>query len=190
MPTTLENTRVKLSPLTLDNYHHLIEIGKEPKLVKYSPSKVDTPKDLKAYVEMALDWQNNNTAIPFIAFDKTANVYAGTSRYMNINWRNKVLEIGATWIGRSFQGTGLNTNMKFLMLQHAFDTMNFEKVEFRVDERNIASRKAVEKVGGTYEGLLRRNVVLMDGFRRNTCCYGILKEEWQGLKTSIFAEFV
>ena len=109
---------------------------------------------------------------------------------MNINWRYSILEIGATWIGRSFHGTGLNMNMKFLMLQHAFETMNFEKVEFRVDERNIASRKAVEKIGGTYEGLLRRNVVLIDGFRRNTCCYGILKEEWEVLKTSVFGEFI
>lgn len=190
MPTILENTRVKLLPLTLNNYQHLIKIGKEPKLVQYSPTKVDTQKDLKAYVQTALVKQRNNTALPFIVFDKTVNTYAGTSRYMNINQHNSVLEIGSTWIGRSFQGTGLNTNMKFLMLQHAFEIMNFEKVEFRVDERNIASRKAVEKIGGTFEGLLRKNVMLLDGFRRNTCCYGILKDEWQDIKQSIFAKFI
>lgn len=186
MPTTLENTRVKLSPLTLDNYQHLAEIAKTPNLVQYSPSKIDTPKDLKAYVQTALEWQQNKTAIPFIVFDKKANAYAGTSRYMNMSWKNSVLEIGATWIGKNFQGTGLNMNMKFLMLQYAFETLNFEKVEFRVDERNTASRKAVEKLGATLEGLLRKNVVLTDGFRRNTCCYGILSEEWPTIKNSVF----
>lgn len=189
MPVILENDRVKLSPLTLDNYHHLIDIGKEPKLVQYSPSKIDTPEDLKVYVETALDWQNHKTAIPFIVFDKETNTYAGTSRYMNINKHNEVLEIGATWIGRKFQGTGLNTNMKFLMLQYAFEALNFKKVEFRVDERNIASRKAVEKLGTQFEGLLRQNVVLTDGYRRNTCCYGILKEEWASIKKNIFKSF-
>ncbi|TBN04438.1 N-acetyltransferase [Hyunsoonleella flava] len=189
MPITLENNRVKLSPLTLDNYSHLITIGSEPNLVQYSPSKVDTPKDLKAYVETALEWQDNNTAIPFIVFDKAVNAYAGTSRYMNISWHHSVLEIGATWIGRKFQGTDLNMNMKFLMLQHAFETLNFDKVEFRVDERNMASRKAVEKIGGILEGILRKNVLLTDGFKRNTCCYGILNEEWKGLKTTIFKGF-
>lgn len=185
---TLENNRVKLTPLSLENYTHLTKIGQQENLVQYSPSKVDTPEGLKAYVQTALDWYNNKTALPFIVFDKKANTYAGTTRYMNINWHNSVLEIGATWIGREFEGTGLNKNIKFLMLQYAFETLKFDKVEFRIDERNIASRKAVEKIGGTFEGLLRKNVLMLDGFKRNTCCYGILKEEWGTIKNSVFAE--
>jgi len=108
---------------------------------------------------------------------------------MNIDWNNKVLEIGATWIGRQFQGTGLNKHMKFLMLQYAFETLGIEKVEFRIDERNTASRKAVEKLGATLEGILRKNVYLLDGFKRNTCCYSILQEEWHHIKTTIFKGF-
>jgi RimJ/RimL family protein N-acetyltransferase len=108
---------------------------------------------------------------------------------MNIDWTNKVLEIGATWIGREFQGSGLNMNMKFLMLQYAFESLNIEKVEFRIDERNIRSRKSVEKIGGTLEGILRKNVYLLDGYKRNTCCYGILKEEWAAIKERVFEGF-
>ena len=89
-----------------------------------------------------------------------------------------MLHIGATWIGSAFHGTGLNRAMKILMLQHAFVEMGFEKVEFRIDERNTPSRKAVEKFGARLEGILRKNVYLDDGFKRNTCCYGLLKEEW------------
>ncbi len=119
-----------------------------------------------------------NTTIAFAIFDKQAEKYAGSSRYMNIDQKNKVLEIGSTWIGRSFQGTGLNKHMKLLMLNNAFEQMGFEKVEFRIDERNTRSRKAVEKLGAVLEGVLRRNVYLLDGYKRNTCCYGILKNEW------------
>lgn len=174
----LENEFVRLSPLTLANYHLLYSIASQKKLVQYSPSDIESHEGLKYYADKALEQQKQKTGIPFIVFDKKTETYAGSTRYMNIDWNNKVLEIGSTWIGREFHGTGLNTQMKYLMINHAFDEMGFEKIAFRVDERNMASRKAVEKLGAVLEGILRKNVYLLDGFKRNTCCYGILKEEW------------
>ena len=135
-------------------------------------------------MQIAVDGFYHKTTIPFIIFDKTKNAFAGCTRFMNIDWVNKVLHIGATWIGREFQGSGLNENMKMLMLQYAFESLNFEKVEFRIDERNIRSRKAVEKLGAKLEGVLRKNVYLSNGFKRNTYCYGILYEEWLKIKTN------
>lgn len=176
---TLENERVILSPLTIDNYEKLISIASQDKLVQYSPSDIATHAGLKNYVETALEQQKAGTSIPFIVYDRKNNAFAGCTRLMHINFKNKVLHIGSTWIGREFQGTGLNTQMKELMLAYAFTTMNFEKVEFRVDERNVASRKAVEKLGCILEGILRKDVYLLNGFKRNTCCYGLLREEWQ-----------
>tara|TARA_R110002050_G_scaffold16019_2_gene48977 strand:- start:71964 stop:72521 length:558 start_codon:yes stop_codon:yes gene_type:complete len=175
----LENDFVQLSALTLDNFHHLIPAASQEKLVQYSPSDIETPSGLEKYVATALEQYNKQTSIPFIIFDKKHKAYAGSTRYMNINWKNRVLEIGSTWIGREFHGSGLNTQMKNLMLTYAFEELEFEKIEFRIDERNIASRKAVEKLGCAQEGILRKNVYLLDGFKRNTCCYGILKEEWE-----------
>ncbi len=186
---TLENNIAKLTLLDLSNYEHLVTVSSQDKLVQFSPSKIDTPEDLKAYVQDAVDGYYHKTTIPFIIYDKRSSSYAGCSRFMNIDWTNKVLEIGATWIGREFQGSGLNMNMKFLMLQYAFESLNFEKVEFRIDERNIRSRKSVEKIGGTLEGILRKNVYLLDGYKRNTCCYGILKEEWAAIKERVFEGF-
>lgn len=177
-PPVLENDRVLLSPLTLGNYQVLYPIAAQEKLVQYSPSDIQTPEALKRYVEIALEKQKVNSAILFLVFDKRTNQYAGSTRFMNIDHINKVVEIGATWIGREFQGTGLNREMKLLMLDCAFWEMEFEKVEFRIDERNVRSRRAVEKLGATLEGILRRNVYLLDGYKRNTCCYGILREEW------------
>lgn len=184
----LENDYVRLSPLTLDNYQYLTSIASQEKLIQFSPSDIGTSKKLKNYVEIALKQQKEKITMPFIIFDKKENRYAGSTRYMNINERNKVLEIGSTWIGKEFQGSGLNHQMKFLMLNHVFDEMGFEKVEFRIDERNIRSRKAVEKIGGLLEGILRKNVYLLNGYKRNTCCYGILKEEWEEIKNSFSKE--
>ena len=174
----LQNKIVLLKSLTLDNFKHLLPIAAQDKLIQYSPSHISNPDALENYVKKALDLQKKGLAIPLIIYDKLAQKYAGSTRYMNIDERNKTLEIGSTWIGREFQGTGLNTQVKQLMLDEAFGPMGYEKVEFRVDERNIRSRKAVEKLGAVLEGILRENVYLLDGFKRNTCCYGILKREW------------
>ncbi len=120
---------------------------------------------------------------------KKMRPYAGSTRFGLINWKNKVVHIGWTWLGRNFQGTGLNRHIKFLMLTYAFETHGFEKVEFRIDERNTKSRKAVEKIGATLEGIMRKDTIMKDGFRRSTCCYGIIKSEWSLIKSSIFNEF-
>ena len=175
----LENEYVRLEPLTLNNYRKLNAVAAQRKLVQYSPSDIENPEALKKYVEVALERQEQGHSIPFIIYDKKAKAYAGSTRFMNIDPKHKVLEIGSTWIGREFHGSGLNRHMKDLLMSYAFNEMGFEKVEFRIDERNIRSRKAVEKLGGILEGILRKNVYLLDGFKRNTCCYGILKEEWK-----------
>jgi RimJ/RimL family protein N-acetyltransferase len=186
---TLENDRVKLALLDLSNYKHLVEIASQENLIQYSPSDISSPEKLKEYVQVAVDGYYLKTIIPFIIYDKQAQAYAGSTRFGLINWKNKVLHIGWTWIGKQFQSTGLNKHMKFLMLQYAFETLAFDKVEFRIDERNIASRKAVEKIGATLEGVLRKDTLMLDGFKRSTCCYGILKEEWPHIKATIFKGF-
>ena len=186
---TLETDRVKLSPLTMENYKALISIAQEKDLIYYSPSTISSPKDLKNYVEVALEGHKNETIIPFIVFDKLNNAYAGCTRFGLIDWKNKLLHIGWTWIGHDFQGTGLNKHMKYLMLEYAFEQLAFEKVEFRIDERNQKSRRAVEKLGIPLEGILRSNVIMKDGFRRNTCCYGLTKQEWPEIRSTIFKSF-
>ena len=186
---TLENAFVKLSILDLSNYKCLLPISNEKDLICFSPSDISSPEKLKAYVQTAVDGYYHKKTIPFLIYDKRKQAYAGSTRFGLINSKNKVLHIGWTWIGTNFQGTGLNKQMKFLMLQYAFETLEFEKVEFRIDERNKKSRKAVEKIGAKLEGILRKDTLMTDGFRRSTCCYGILKEEWQLIKVALFEDF-
>ncbi|WP_452219781.1 GNAT family N-acetyltransferase [Lacinutrix salivirga] len=185
----LENNRVKLTLLDLNNYKQLVTIAQEKDLIYYSPSDISTPEKLRNYAQIAVNGFNNKTIIPFIIFDKETQQFAGSTRFGAINYKNKVLHIGWTWIGHNFQGTGLNKNVKYLMLNYTFETLQFEKIEFRIDERNVKSRKAVEKLGATLEGVLRKDTVMKDGFRRSTCCYGILKEEWLAIQHNTFKDF-
>jgi RimJ/RimL family protein N-acetyltransferase len=181
----LESSKVRLEPLELYHASPLSAVASQPGLVKYSPSKIDTDETLKAYISLALKLRTAKAAIPFAVFEKSFKTYAGSTRFMNIDWHNKVLHIGSTWLGREFHGSGLNTEIKRLMIDFAFEELGFEKVEFRIDERNFPSRKAVEKLGAILEGVLRKNVYLTDGFKRNTCCYGLLPAEWEEVRRNI-----
>lgn len=180
----LQNDRARLSPLTRENYPQLMPIASEPGLVRYSPGNLSDPKGFETYMQEALNQAATGNCIPYMIFDKVTESVAGSTRFMRMDHVNKVLEIGATWIGKTFWGTGLNDAVKSLQLRQAFGPMGYEKVVFRIDERNIRSRRAAEKLGAQLEGILRKDVYLHSGFKRNTCIYGILKEEWP-LQTGI-----
>lgn len=176
----LENPRARLEPLTSENIGLLAPVASEPGLIQYSPGVLHTPEGFQAYMSRALREAAEGQSLPYLIRDLQAGRVAGSTRFMRIDRANKVVEIGSTWIGSGFQGTGLNAAVKELMLREAFGPMGFEKVVFRIDERNARSRRAVEKLGARLEGILRRDVYLDSGFKRNTCVYGLLREEWPG----------
>lgn len=182
----LENDSVQLLPLQTEHWQNLWPIAQQVDLHRYGSNDVSTPEKLRTYIQTVLDEAVVGKSIPFIIYDKKSETFVGSTRFGNIDTKNKTLHIGWTWISPEIQGTGLNHQMKYLMLCHAFETSAFEKVEFRIDERNMRSRKAVEKLGATLEGILRKNVITKDGFRRNSCCYGILREEWNIIKSTRF----
>lgn len=185
----VENARIKLVPLEVKHWKVLWPIAKQMDLHAYGPSDVSTVEKLKRYIQVAIKEAEVQKSIPFVIYDKATKTVVGCTRYGNIDVQNKTLHIGWTWIAPIFQGTGFNHHVKYLMLTHAFETLEFSKVEFRIDERNIKSRKAVEKLGAQLEGILRKNMIVKNGFRRSSCCYGILKEEWPELKMSKFKGF-
>jgi RimJ/RimL family protein N-acetyltransferase len=143
---------------------------------------VYTKELLRRYIENSINDRKGKTRYSFSLFDKIKNAYAGSTSFLNISNADSRLEIGATWIGKEFQKTGVNRNCKYLMLAFAFDELKAERVEFKTDERNTVSRTAIEKIGGQYEGLLRSHTLLSDGFRRNTIYYSILRNEWEATK--------
>lgn len=176
----LENERVRLEPIiSVNDCEKVAHIAlNEIDLLTYSPSSIHTKYDLLQYFETALKAKQQNTAYPFLIFDKSKEQYAGSTRFGNISLGNQRLEIGWTWLGKAFQGTGLNQNIKSLMLAYAFNDLNCERVEFKADSRNMQSRKAMEKIGAKYEGCLRSHTLMKDGYRRDTVYYSILKNEY------------
>ena len=180
----LENDFALLRPITKSDTENLLPIATEDKdLLQFSPAPIYTRELLESYIDNSVLNRLNKNRYTFIVFDKTKNAYAGSTSFLNISDADDRLEIGATWYGKKFQRTGLNRNCKYLLLEYAFEKLDAERVEFKTDERNVASRTAIEKIGGQLEGILRRHTLMYDGHRRNTVYYSILKNEWQQMKT-------
>lgn len=187
----LENHMVRLSPLQPSDLDHLIHFAvQEPELWKYSLLQANSPEKMKVYLEKALEGRQHKTTYPFLVFDKRSGKVAGSTRFYDIQVENAALQLGFTWYGKEFQGSGLNKNCKFLLLQFAFEELQMERVEFRADLENERSIQAMKSIGCTVEGVLRSNTYKPDGTRRDSIVLSLLKNEWhdsvkQALKEKI-----
>jgi RimJ/RimL family protein N-acetyltransferase len=176
---SLENEVVLLRPLRENDYEHLVTFSiNEPDLWYYSLVPADSEENLKTYIHAALKGRTDNKEYPFIVFDKRTGKYAGSTRFYDIQLHHKTLQLGYTWYGKAFQGTGLNKNAKFLLLQFAFETIGVERVEFRADNNNKRSINAMKSIGCIEEGVLRSNCVAASGIRRDSIVLSILSHEW------------
>lgn len=174
----LENDIVLLRPLKKEDFSLLKDFSlKEPELWKYSLIPADGLENLKNYIDKALKDKELNISYPFIVLDKRSNQIAGSTRFYDYQKEHSTVQIGFTWYGKVFQGTGLNKNCKFLMLQYAFEKMDLERVEFRADANNARSIAAMKSIGCVEEGILRSNCKSQNG-RRDSMVLSILKEEW------------
>ena len=177
----LEDDVVLLRPLKKEDYIHLLPISaNEPETWTYSSKSAAGEEALKAYIAEALTKRANGEEYPFIVFDKITGRYAGSTRFYDIQVKNDALQLGYTWYGKDFRGTGLNKHCKFLLLQLAFETLKAERVEFRADNRNERSIAAMKSIGCTVEGVIRSHIPLTDGSRRDSIILSILKDEWFG----------
>jgi RimJ/RimL family protein N-acetyltransferase len=175
----LENEHVLLRPLEASDVEHLIEFSmNEPDIWTFSLVKPIGKTNLEKYVQTTLEARAAKTEFPFIVFDKRTQKYAGSTRFYDIQLPYKTLQLGYTWYGKQFQGTGLNKHCKFLLLQFAFEKMDMLRVEFRADNKNVRSIAAMKSIGCTAEGVLRSNVPNADGGRRDSIVLSVLKDEW------------
>lgn len=183
----LENDSVLLRPLNINDFKHLVCFAKnELELWKFSLITVQSEEGLKNYIEKAIEQKATGTEYPFIVFDKVTQQYAGSTRFYDIQVNNKSLQLGYTWYGKAFQGTGLNKNCKLLLLQFAFEELGMERVEFRADNNNERSKAAMKSIGCVEEGVLRSHLPYITGVRRNSIILSILKNEWyDGVKEKL-----
>lgn len=175
----LENSRVRLTPLKMADFDNLVSFATNDfELWTHSLIEASSPEKMKIYIEKALEGRQNKNSYTFIVFDKQTNKYAGSTRFYDIQVENFTLNLGFTWYGKEFQGTGINKNCKYLLLEFAFDVLKMERVEFRADYKNQRSINAMKSIGCVVEGVLRSNMYKPNGERRDSIVLSILKDEW------------
>jgi len=184
----LENERVLLRPLMQEDAVFLTPYVKaEPALWQYALTPITTEEELEQYIATAIEARKLKTAYAFIVFDKLLNRYVGSTRFYDLQLSFSTTQLGYTWYSESTWGTGLNEHCKLLLLSFAFETIGFERVEFRADNRNKRSIAAMQKIGCTVEGVMRNHLPTSDGTRRDSIVLSILKEEWPAIKAGFLA---
>lgn len=174
----LENDVVQLRPLTNDDFDILSQFSlQEPELWTYSLVPAGGLENLRTYMDLAIKDKEARKSYPFIVYDKRTGKYAGSTRFYDYQEQHNTVQLGFTWYGKEFQGTGLNKNCKLLLLEFAFETLRLDRVEFRADASNALSIAAMKSIGCTVEGILRSNCKSLTG-RRDSIVLSILKIEW------------
>lgn len=176
----LEDDFVLLRPLDINDFKHLLTFSlNEPEIWKYSLLSGAGEEGLKKYITQAVEARQAQKEYPFIVYDKINHSFAGSTRFYDIQLAYHTVQLGYTWYGKKFQGTGLNKHCKFLLFTFAFEQMGFERVELRADNRNTRSKAAMQSIGCTVEGVLRRHMPAPEGGRRDSIVLSILDDEWK-----------
>ena len=184
-PVTLAGRHIRLEPLAAAHHGALCAIGLDPELWELIPYRVSTPEEMAAYIRAALDAQAAGSALPFATVHAASGQVIGSTRYMNIDQANRRVEIGATWIARPWRRTAVNTEAKYLMLRHAFETLGCIRVELKTDALNQRSRTAIRRIGATEEGTLRQHMITWSGRLRDSVYFSILDSEWPRVKQDL-----
>ena len=187
-PVTLVGKYVRLEAMTEAHIPGLTEIGAGQSFWDFMLyGNINTEEDMHNWVRDILSRAEKGTDRPFVAIHLASGRVAGATRYLNIMPKDRGLEIGGTWYGLDFQRTPVNTECKYLLLRHAFETLGCIRVQLKTDLRNERSQKAIERIGAKKEGVLRNHMILPDGRIRHSVFYSILDSEWSDVKKNLEA---
>jgi len=187
-PKLLTGQIVRLEPLSLEHVPGLTAAGRDEIIWHYMVyGVVKTEEQMRAWVQHLLEAQAAGTDLPFAVIHLPTGQIAGSTRYMEIRPADRGLEIGGTWYGVAYQRTAVNTECKYLLLKHAFETLGCIRVQLKTDLRNVSSQHAIERLGAVKEGVLRNHMVLPDGTMRHSVYYSIINTEWPAIKARLEA---
>lgn len=187
-PVTLEGRCVRLEPLTQAHHARLCEVALDEALWRWSPSPVTTPDAMQRFIDLALTLQAEGSVIPFATIYTPENRVVGSTRYLNIDHAHHHLEIGSTFIETAWQRTMVNTEAKYLMLRHAFETLGCIRVEFKTDSLNMTSRNALMRIGAQQEGVFRNHIICANGRVRHSVFFSITDDDWTAVKADLEAK--
>lgn len=182
-PITLEGKATRLEPLHPDHAADLLAAA-DPDTFVYIPTRPQawTVAGFEAYIATL---RANPNLLPFAIINRAQNRAVGTTSYMDVRLKDRGLEIGNTWIGADQRGTRINPENKYLLLRHAFEQVGMIRVQLKCDGRNLQSQRAIAKLGAVREGVLRKHLILPDGYVRDTVMFSIIAEEWPQVKAAL-----
>jgi len=187
-PVVLTGKHARLEPMTEAHIPGLAEVGMGQNFWHFMLyGEMNTEADMRNWVLDILGRAEKGTDLPFAAIDLASGRVAGATRYLNIMPKDRGLEIGGTWYGTEFQRTAINTECKYLLMTHAFETLHAIRVQLKTDSRNERSQKAIERIGAKKEGVLRNHMILPDGYFRHSVFYSVLDTEWPEVKKNLEA---
>jgi RimJ/RimL family protein N-acetyltransferase len=178
----LEGPRIRLRALALDDADALARAASDGKLSELLFTVIPCAATVRAYIETALAGRAAGTMMPFVTEVVASREIIGSTRFWKIDRANRKLEIGHTWLAASWQRTYANSEAKYLMLQHAFETLDCVRVQFTTDEINLKSRAAILRLGAKQEGIVRNERIMPDGRRRNSVRFSIIDSEWPAIQ--------
>ena len=184
-PTILQGKAVDLLPLEKEHFEELYAAASDKELWNLIPVDGWKKEVFDEVYSFALTERDNGRQYPFVIFHKEKQKLIGSTRLFEIYPANKKLEIGWTWIAKEYWGTTVNFECKLLLMTFCFETLKANRVQLKTKDNNFRSRKAIEKIGGVFEGILRKDRVQSDGSTRNAAYYSILDDEWKVVKEKI-----
>ena len=184
-PFSASGQHASVIPLSHDHLDDLIEAVNDGDLNQLWYTMIPTADGVQAEIERRLELREQGSMLPFSVVDNASGKVIGMTTYMNIDASNRRIEIGSTWYRRSAQRTPLNTECKYLLLNHAFEELNCIAVEFRTHYINQQSRKAIERLGAKFDGILRSHIIMANGTIRDTAVYSIIKHEWPTVRANL-----
>ncbi len=187
-PVTLEGSVVRLEPLSVAHAEGLYSAAQDESIWRWMPTKLAGSRErIELWIAQALQAQERGTDLPFATVLRETGAIVGGTRYLNISRRDRGLEIGWTWLNPRVQRTAVNSECKYLLLRHAFETLGAIRVQLKTDSRNTISQRAIERLGAVREGTLRKQMILEDGYQRDTVMYSILDTEWPAVRAHLEA---
>jgi len=184
----LKGNTVELHPLQAEHAASLVQAAQDGQLWNMKVTVIPGPDTIQAYMTKALEGRQSGTVMPFAIVQRQTGLVVGSTRFWKIDRSNRKLEIGHTWLSQSVQRSGLNTEMKYLLLSYAFETLNCVRVQFTTDELNEKSRAAILRIGATQEGIVRHERIMPDGRKRNSVRFSIIDTEWPEVKAMLLAK--
>jgi len=184
-PTILKGTMVDLIPLEKEHFDELYLAAADKKLWEFIPSDGSELEKFNTLYNTALEEREKGNHYPFIIQHKQTKKFIGSTRFLDIVPKDKKLEIGFTWITQDYWGTAINFECKLLLMTFCFEVLKTNRVQLKTDERNIRSRTAIQKIGGQFEGIFRKERILDNGYVRNSAFFSIIDTEWEAAKKKI-----